>query len=67
MVPVDLRNQATANYNDLIRNEVGVEEVELSIVPMGAGNKAYGTSARFITPSDLEDIALGNDGDLEFN
>lgn len=66
VISVDLRNQANAMYNDLIRSEVGVTEVELQVVPMGAGNKNYGTSLRFIVPSDA-DIQVGNDASLEFN
>lgn len=66
VVSVDLRNQANAMYNDLIRSAVGVEEVELSVVPSGAGNKNFGTSARFIVPTDTN-IQLGNDADLDFS
>jgi hypothetical protein len=65
VVTPELRTNANSTYNDLIRALVGVEEVELSVVPTGAGNKEASTYARFITPKDT-DIQLGDNTDLEF-
>lgn len=65
-VAPELRSDAAASYNNIIRSNIDMKSMNLNNLPKGSGNKPWRyNSNQFITKESDTSLQVGKDGDLE--